>query len=336
MKKLLTIILIVILLGFGGYRIFQIRLEQMQTSFEISDDELYSVQTGNIVQTISANGNIRPIKERELRFLTSGSVQMVEVKVGERVNSGDILAWLDNSSEELSLFRARNNYEQAKINATSIAIEERRLELEITEKNYENTYLHAPFSGLVTMVEMEEGEQVSSTQLVAKIMDDSMFVIEIRIDEADISQIEIGQRVSVDLIALPELELEGEVTDIGLTAETQGNVVIVPIRIEIENPGQSIKSGLSATANIVLEETNDVIVIPITSIFYMDGEPHVVKKSSDSFEYVQVVTGISDDTMVSVVEGLSEGERILINSYGFSEELQNRSRLPFILRRPHM
>lgn len=330
MKKFIAILLVPILIFAGGYYFYHKRVPKLNTEKATlaMSKNLYTVKKGSLTKTITSNGFIEPVQNKDLCFFTSGRIKEVKMIKGQRVEKGQLLAVLDNLSEELALIRAKNKYEEAKINSTSKEVEEKLLEYKIAERNYQNTFLYAPFSGLITEVGVEVNDQVNASTSVAQIFDNSSFVVELNIDEVDLGLIKLGQRVLITLDAFPEMKLTGEVTEIGFTALNQGGVVVVPIKVQISEVNEKIKPGLSVSAEIIVGQAKDQLIVPITSVIQKNNGAFVLKKVGDKFELTRVITGISNDVMVTVLDGLKEGDQIMINNYEAIQEIKERLSTP--------
>jgi RND family efflux transporter MFP subunit len=324
MKKVLVFLLIIALIG-GGYFFFQQkRVKQNQVMMAVlAERNFYTVKRGSVTKSISGSGFINPIQEKELVFLASGRMGELKIEKGQRVEKDQLLATLDNVSEEFSLLKSKHTYEQAQISSNPASIKERELEYKIAQMNYENTFLYAPFSGLITDVYVAVGDQMGASKAVAHLIDDSRYFIELRIDELDISQIKIGLPVRITVDAIPRVTFIGEVTEIELVAVNQGGIVTIPVKAEMVNANPLVKPGMSATARVVLDEAKDVLVVPLTAVANGSDGAYVLKRVDGGTEPVKVVTGIADDTMIAVLEGLEEGDQIIINNYNQAGGMRN-------------
>lgn len=327
MKKIWIGLIVIILIACGGYYAYlqnHKKTEKANTN-NFANRNVYTVKRDSLVKSISASGNLTPVKEKDLQFLNTGIVKDVTIKAGDRVKKGQVLASLENLENELSLAKAWNSYEEAKINASPTVQEERRMELQIAEKKYRNAQLTAPFSGLVTTFDIESNDQVSGSGVVGHMIDDSRYVMELNIDEADIFSLAVGQKAIVQLDSHADVKLNGEVTFISSTASTEGGVVAFPIKVEVGADHPMVKSGLSATAEIVVAEEQNVLVVPITSVIQRGKNTIVMKIVDGKPTPAPVKKGTSNDSMVVILEGLEEGDQIVLNNSEVINELRQNS-----------
>lgn len=323
MKKVWIGLIVLVLVACGGYYAYlQNNKKVDQNVTGLRNRNVYTVNRGPLVKSISANGNLVPVKEQDLNFLVNGTVKRVHVKAGDRVKQGQVLAELENLEDELNLTRARSSYEQAKINASPAVQEERRMELRIAEKKAQNSRLIAPFSGLITSFDVELNDPISGSGAIGHLVDISRYVLNVNIDETDIFSLEVGQKAMVQLDSLKDVKLEGEVTFVSSVASTDGGVVAFPIRVEVGGDHPQIKAGFSATTEIVVAQEEDVLVVPITSVIQRGKDTLVMKMIDGKPTPTPVKKGISNDRMVVILEGLEEGDQIVLNNSDVIREIR--------------
>lgn len=214
--------------------------------------------------------------------------------------------------------RSLNELEIARINYQS-ALQQYELIKEIdTEGNISRIISTA--SGTVIKKGVEEGEMViSSTSsfsdgtLILKIADLREMVVHTHINEVDISKVHLGQEATIRVDAFPYNEYSGEISRIGALAVNRNNVKVFPIEIRIREKDTPLRPGMTANITIIGESKKDIVVIPIRAIFSdEDGNDIVYKVVNDSLstEGVHIRTGINDFSVVEIIDGVSEGEKV--------------------------
>ena len=143
--------------------------------------------------------------------------------------------------------------------------------LTIATERLEFVTIVAPFAGVVSAVYAEEGTQSSTppmrTRPFFEIVDTTVAEVDARLDEIDVLSVQVGAQAIVTLDGLPGAGLPGVVREISQTGENQQGVVTYPIQISVRTPPRlALREGLTATANIVLQQELDVLLIPTTSI----------------------------------------------------------------------
>ena len=179
----------------------------------------------------------------------------------------------------------------------------------------EDVNLHAPFDGIVSRVNIEDGASVGPDMLAIEVTDPSVVEMDGSVDEIDVLFIQTGAQATVTLDALQGQLLAGEVSTIGSAGAGQQGIVTYPVGIRLQvPPGIDLREGLTATAGIVLRQENNVLLIPQQAIHGTFQQPTVMVINNGSIEERPVLLGNSDDFWVVVSGGLEEGEQIVIES----------------------
>lgn len=273
------------------------------------------VQRRDIIHTITATGNVQPARQVDLRFSRAGRVQEVLVAAGDRVEAGQLLVTLDNREQELAYIRARNAHEIALIDAAPNTVREREIDMELARDALEQTYLRAPFAGVVTEVAVEPGQSVGSNDLVVQLMDDSAFQVRVAVDELDIARVQEGQRVDIRLDADPGRVRRGVVDHVSMVANTSGSVVTVPVIVRFLETDEFLRPGYTATLQIIVAESRGVPVVPVEAIWEEGNERSVTKVVDGEEQRVPVQTGLSDGIWVEIVSGVEPGDEVIALNY---------------------
>ena len=301
-KKIwLTLGIIVVLGGLGGYRLYARRSE----SLKISQFEMVAVAKGNIKQIVTATGKIQPINTISVGTQVSGIVEQVLADYNDEVQEGQLLARLDTSvlvenrndaKARLDLANAKQKI--AKLNYGRIeklykdkliakaALEEAEIELATAdanvltaqaefnkaERNYGYAQITSPVSGTIISKEIEQGQTVAAslqTPTLFTVAEDlSKMQIEANIAEADIGSIKPDMPVTFTVDAYPSDTFKGEVRQIRLSPTEESNVVMYTVVIEVDNESRKLLPGMTAFVSLVIEERDDVLRIPATALQY--------------------------------------------------------------------
>lgn len=158
-----------------------------------------------------------------------------------------------------------------------------------------------------------------STDITAfGISSDENMVLSVSVDELDINSISKEQEAEVTLDAIEDETYTGTVTKIGNSASTSGGVTKYTVQITIPKDTQ-MKTGMNASATIVIEKKENVVTVPVNALQERGDETFVyTEKASDGTLSGEktVTTGISDGDMVEITEGLSEGETVYYQKTG--------------------
>lgn len=205
-------------------------------------------------------------------------------------------------------------------------IQSARVDLDAAQEKLDSAIITAPIGGYVVQVLVEKGDSIEPRTEILEIVDATIVEVDGIVDEIDVLLVQVGTSAEVMLDALPGVELQGVVTAIAEEAQNQQGVVSYPIRIRMEVPsGIQPRAGLSAIANIVLREERDVLLVPQQALYGTFDQP-VVRVMTDLGVAEQPITlGSSDDFWVEVREGLTEGDRVVLESADVSSEFSFRN-----------
>jgi RND family efflux transporter MFP subunit len=213
---------------------------------------------------------------------------------------------------ELQVDIAKASWETAKL-----GLESAKLSLESAELNLEKAEIAAPFDGVVADITITEGKEISTATLATpaiSLVDTSDIEMRGFIDEIDIAMVKVDQDVNIILDALPDEEIKGSVAFLSLVGTTLAGVVSYDTTITLENPIAELRDGMSATAEIIIERRDDVLLIPNRAIRGNTENPMVVVLVDGQQEERDIILGLTDGINTEVLSGLEEGEEVVIPS----------------------
>jgi HlyD family secretion protein len=232
----------------------------------------------------------------------------------------------ETSPEALALQQATIDYQIAQRNyerlvnappADELATLEKQLEsaqlaLERAQAQWEEMQLRAPLAGTVVRVEVGEGEMVSAYRPVVVIADLTSLQIIAEVDEIDVAEVAPGQEVTIRLDAYPGQTLPGTIGSLAPAASPQRSSTVYEAVVEFDAEGLALRLGMGANLKIITLEKEGVLLVPNRAIQPI-GRRRVVKVvDGRSIREVEVITGLSNESETEIVEGLAEGQKILI------------------------
>lgn len=247
---------------------------------------------------------------------------------------------------------ATYNYEKAKS-----SYERGRSDMVKVRRNLEYATITSPIDGVVISRAVEEGQTVAagfSTPTLFTIANDltQMRVIA-DVDEADIGPVEEGQRVTFKVDAFMDDVFEGEVTQVRLEATTTSNVVTYEVVISAYNPELKLKPGMTANVTIYTMERPNVLTIPSKALRFVPdagllegmnllvsnpgeeapaGKKIVWQRVGNELKSKVITTGTTSLNMIEVIDGLTDGEEIVLELSSESVAADNGTteRSPFM------
>jgi RND family efflux transporter MFP subunit len=238
-------------------------------------------------------------------------------------------AELDVEDAKKAVDDAEYTLEDAKLDVEDAkqAVDDAELNVEDAEQTVEDTQsdldeakslspeIKAPFTGFVTKVNVEGGDEVLKGTVAVQIADPNRFEADILVSELDISQVNLGGEALVQVDAMG-LSLAAAVTHISPTATIQSGVVNYKVTVEVQSVPEDVhlREGMTVTVSLIVAEQQNVLLVPYAAITTEGGQKYVQVISPDgTTEKRAIKTGITDYQFTEVTEGLSEGEQVLVS-----------------------
>lgn len=255
--------------------------------------------------------------------------KQVQLNTWEQSNNAEIKGWeseLDVYNKMLSDYKEYRSEMKSQKSAaesgklTSGAKEEleannktQEIEAQETLNNLQNVEngITAEFNGVITEMNAVEGATVADGTQLLKLESTEDVSVKIMITKYDLDKIAVGQKA---VITIGGKEYQGEVSKINKMAETNSSgAAVVGTEVKISNPDNDVYLGVEAKVVISTAKETDSILVPVETVnvdlagefVYIVKEGILVRQS--------VVTGLSSDTMIQIVEGLAEGDQIVTN-----------------------
>ncbi len=327
LPKKIWVTVLIIIIGIAGYYLWPKPAEEPILTAEVKSGEVKSI--------ISASGTLEGTDSADLRFKISGRLVNITVKAGERVEKGDLIASLDTQDLSIALQQAQNNFTAKDATAKRVEDDvkdnsddenhtqkEERVAAQTARDNaydsikaaqraFQDANIYAPLSGIVTKADPNAGQNVSPSDVIAQIVDQSEYVFEAEVDESDLGQIKMGQPASISLNSYPDQTFEARVSEITpSTQSTDSGATVVIVKLSLGRPEINFVSGLNGQADIITNQVQNVTVIPLDAL--MENNEVYLKKG-EAYEKVQIETGLQSDLEVEVKSGLTSGDLVVTN-----------------------
>ena len=245
---------------------------------------------------------------------------------------------------EADLQRARTNASTAEsaLLATEQRVEQARATLEGAQNSLSKTTIVAPMDGVVTAKRIEEGEvavigiQNQPGTVLLTISDMSVVEAEMEIDETSIPSVALGQAARVHVDAYPNKTFDGVVTEVGnspinAAAGVQNEAIKFKVKVQIKNPPEGIKPGLSVQSDILTGFRSKVLTVPLQALVVRDADerkpgtppPSTPPKEQEGVFLLEggkavfkpITTGLLGELSVEVTQGLGGGETLITGPF---------------------
>jgi len=214
---------------------------------------------------------------------------------------------------------ARRSYERLvngpptdELSALERQLESTQLALERAQAQLEEMRLITPLAGTVVRVEANEGEMVSAYRPVVVIADLISLRIVAEVDEIDVAEVAPGQEVEIRLDAYLGQTLPGNIVSLAPAASPQRGSTVYEAVVEFDAEGLALRLGMGANLKIITLEKEGVLLVPNRAIQPIGRRKVVKVVDGKSAREVEVITGLSNESETEIIEGLAEGQKILI------------------------
>ncbi len=281
----------------------------------------------SMVGTINANYDVNIISE------AAGKITGVFTKVGDYKQAGSVLFQVDDELRKAALMSAEANYEKAKKDyerfqtlyqqksVTDSQLDQAKLgaamaesQFIIAKRQFNDTQIKTPISGYVTACYVDLGAMVQGAPqatLVANIVDISKLKVKLNLAESDAFLTKAGDAVTVTVDVYPGVTFKGRVESVSSKGD---DAHTYPVEIMINNErAHPLKAGMFARAEFTSLKNRETIVIPRDALVGSVKEPQVFVVENGIAKLRNLTVGNESGIFVQVLQGLIEGETIVVN-----------------------
>lgn len=223
-----------------------------------------------------------------------------------------------------------------------ITIQQKEDALASARENLADYFVKAPFDGIVAEVNIKKGDSVSSGTTLATLITKQK-IAQITLNEIDAAKVKVDQKATISFDALPDLNITGRVIKVDTMGTVTQGVVSYGVKIAFDADMETVKPGMSLTADIITEAKQEVLLLPNSAV-----------KSQGNFYYVELVElpeemkeqlstnvsgtvlptppksqaveiGLSNDVSIEIVSGLKEGDIVVTSTVSQTTQTQNSS-----------
>lgn len=364
-----------------------IRKEERKVAFETG-----MPFTGNISEKVTATGTVQIVDTVAVGTQVSGIVKAIYVDYNSTVKKGQLLAEIDptllqaqadqikgnlasaqsnvnyqkaNFNRQKQLYEtgaiSRADYDNAanSYNGAQASLSSIQAQLRSANQNLQYTKIFSPIDGLVLTRNVSIGQTVaasfSTPTLFVLAKDISKMVVYASVDEADISQVAVGQKASFTVDAYLDDVFQGSVTEMRLQPTTSSNVVTYSTLINVDNIAQKLKPGMTATITILAREAQNALLIPVKATKYtpagaLGKEYHIEPlreetgdsvasvsvwvKNGNVLQQKKIRAGINNNTQIEVLAGVSTKDTLVLSNPTAAEVSATAGSSPFMPKMP--
>jgi len=294
-KKFRLFLVIAVIVGLAG--VYAVRARGKNMSSEIIKE--ITPVIGSIRTIISCTATVLPKNRLEVKPPVNGRIETISVQEGDKVKTGQILAWMSSTERAALLDAARGEGEE---------------KLKYWEESYKPIPLLAPIDAEVIVATTQPGQTVTAADAVVVLSDH--LIVRAQVDETDIGKIAENMKAVIALDAYPDTKIKSAVEHIYYESQTVNNVTIYPVDLLPQEVPSFFRSGMNASVDFIAQEKENILLIPADAVYKENGDTYVLKIQPNGREpqKTRVELGISDDKNIEVISGLAQDDRIMAKS----------------------
>ncbi|MBC8142296.1 MAG: efflux RND transporter periplasmic adaptor subunit, partial [Armatimonadetes bacterium] len=290
--------------------------------------------TGGVQRSVIAAAEARVADARAALLSTEAQRVQIGLRNGDVDNARAALLQAEANRDTALANRAQVGIRAADIQSAKAQIARSNAQLTNAQVQLNSTTIRSPRGGVILQKYVEEGTIITSGQSftsegtsIVQIGDLSRIFVDAGVDEADIAELNVGQKVNVKLDAFEDEPFAGRVRRIDPRGRTDQNVTTILTQVEIIKPTKAMRPGLNAECEFIVAEAKDVLTVPTRAVRNKKGKkivlvltPVAAKKGAKPTEgggetgtttEREVETGLEAGDQVEIKSGLKEGDKVV-------------------------
>ena len=332
MKKIITSVLAIVVLGGGAYYILnKNKTKNAEKVAAVAEkNSSVAVRTAKVTSeiiddTFSVNGNFLPETATIVASETAGQVVALYVKEGSIVSPGQVIAKLKGDKQDVGINNAQialdqaiaalNRYEAAyktggvtalQLDQARFQVKQARTQLQSAQLNSKDTVVISKVRGIVNKKSVEVGVVVGAGTEIVQVVDISSLRLKVDVDEALVTKLSLGQIVKVKP-AVIDGEIDGRITFI---APASNGALKFPVEITITN-NNTLKAGMYGTAVFSNSNNQEVLTVSRTAFVGSVSDNQIFVNRNGVAELVKVNSGVNYGDKVVITSGLNAGDEVI-------------------------
>ena len=304
--------------------------EEINISEKRKSISVITIQEKTFLKEIISNGKISFLQKNQLYFKSNEKLTIVNIKNGQNVSKGQLLASLENSllnntleKAKIELHKANNKFTEEKINygqkniSTAIlknleiksGVLEAKNNLERAQIEYEQTLLKAPFSGIIANLEKKQGDFITSSDVFCAIINPNTLEVSFSVLENEFDFVSKGQEIEIQSFTDKDKQFKGVITEINPIVDKNG---LIKIKAKVTSKNTGLLDGMNVKV-FINKPLKDVLVIPKEALVLRSNREVVftVENGLAKWNYVEIAGENNDSYAIS--KGLKATDTIIVS-----------------------
>jgi len=288
-------------------------VEQAANGVELANKGVAQAENGVKSANINYELNKEKIEnailnlERTKELYEAGAVPKSQLEQAELAASEKALEAVKGqvNQAEISYQQALNQLTQAKIS------------YEQASSGLNNTVVKAPMSGVISALNVKEGQIATNSQPAATIVDMNQVYIQVNVVENIVNRLQIGQKVEVNVPAAFSEYINSTISYISPSADPRSQ--LYPVKVYIDNVDKKIRPGMNGQVKLNMDQVESALVIKGNAVLDKD-EKKVVYIVEDNIAIEKIVTiGLDTGDYVEIKKGIKEGDNVIVKGQHYIE-----------------
>jgi RND family efflux transporter MFP subunit len=302
------------------------------------------VDQGTLTVSDRLNGTVKATEEVAIVAGVPAEVNQVLVSAGSRVTKGELLVTLDAESVEQQIKQANANYNMVRLQLTNAkdnyektsrlfqegavskqqydasksqyelirdgSYEQARVALDMAKDALEQVNITAPMDGVIGYVNAQVGQTASPAMPIVSVIDLSSMEASFGLSEKQINQVEVGKSLDIWFESISVDPFSGTIIEASPQADSITKSFL--IKVQIDNPDETIKSGMSCVINLVQEKIDDGLIVSEDAIRHTADSSVIFVLVDETVREVSVEVLLADGDKAIVSGELNQGDEIVV------------------------
>lgn len=295
----------------------QAQLQQQQAGLQLNqanyektigssmDQQVLQAQQAQQNAQIAYN-NAKDSFDKYQKLYDSGAVSKQSLDDAKQKLDNAVVA-LNTANDSLKLLTEKSGPQS--VDVASAQVRQAQAGVNYASIQVQNTVITSPISGVVSVRNVEEGEIASSATPSFTVIDTSTMIAEVDVPDNLIEKIKNGQTVSVKINALNGKSIDGVVDSISPAADSKTQYYAV--KVKLDNADNELKPGMFARVILPQDKKDGVLTVPNEAIKVESGVSYVYTVVNGSVKKIAVTTGLSNDKISEITEGIKPGDSLI-------------------------
>jgi RND family efflux transporter MFP subunit len=316
---------------------------------ELDAVDITTVSRGPLERIVPLSGTLRPLEQTLLKSKVAGELHALEVREGETVRKGQVVARFDEAELRARVAEKRANLEATRaqldlakktwaMNADLLAkgfisrnaadnvanavkvgeanVASAQAQLDLVQNSLADAIVRSPMAGVVAERFAQPGERLPVDARIVSIVDVARMELEAEVPSSDIGFVKLGQPVEFSIEGITGKPFQGTVERINPSADERSRAV--KVYVVLPNPARELRGGMFAKGTLRLSSEEQATLMALSALREERGEPVVYRLDGDTVVLQPVSVGLRDAGrgVVQILSGLDPGMRVLNANLG--------------------